>query len=389
VKADEKHMSRALALARRATPAVHPNPRVGAVLVRGGRVVAAGYHSRYGGPHAEARVLSKAGPAARGGTLYVTLEPCSTSGKTPPCVEAIIAAGIRRVVIGTRDPNPRHRGRSRRLLEAAGIKVTEGILEERCRDLIRDFRVWVLRGRPYTVLKLAESLDGRIATREGDSRWISSPLSRRLVHSLRAASDAVIVGSGTARCDDPRLDVRLGRSHPGLIKVVVDSRAVLSPAARVFSTRGPVWVAVGGKAPAASIRRLERAGALVRVFPGPTGRVDLPALWGWLASRGVMRVLVEGGGTLAGSLVDAALVDEVHFFIAPILIGGDEAVGAVGGEGISRMAGARRLERLRVSRIGPDLYVRGRVASSRKKASLTRGGHRERRKAKSTAMTDD
>ncbi len=351
-------MNRALALARRGTRSVRPNPRVGSVLVRSGRVVAEGYHSRFGGPHAEAKVLARAGKAASGGTLYVTLEPCSTQGKTPPCVKAIIASGVKRVVIGTTDPNPRNHARSARILRRAGIEVAPGILEAECRDLIRDFAVWVARKRPYTLLKLAESLDGKIATASGDSKWISSPQSRKEAHRLRAAADALVIGSGTARIDDPRLDVRHGFSHPGLLKVVVDSRGRLSPAARLLRTPGKVLVAVSS-APAARVRRLERAGARVAAFPGKGGRVDLAKLWGFLASEGIMRVMVEGGGELAGALFDESLIDEVHFFLAPRLIGGAGSVPALGGKGWARVALAPRLENLRVRRCGPDLWLSG------------------------------
>jgi len=351
-------MSRALALARKGTRAVRPNPRIGSLLVRGGRIVAEGYHSRFGGPHAEVKVLARAGERARGGTLYVTLEPCSTKGKTPPCVNSVIASGVKRVVIGTTDPNPRNHARSARILRRAGIAVELGVLEAECRELIRDFAVWAARKRPYTLLKLAESLDGKIATASGDSKWISSPPSRREAHRLRAAADAIVIGIGTALADDPRLDVRHGFSHPGLLKVIVDSRGRLSPSARLLRTPGKVLVAVSA-APAARVRRLEKAAARVAVFPGKGGRVDLERLWGFLAAEGVTRVLVEGGGELAGALFAAGLLDEIHLFVAPILIGGADSVPALGGKGTARVELAPRLENLRVRRRGPDLWVSG------------------------------
>ncbi|MCX6348305.1 MAG: bifunctional diaminohydroxyphosphoribosylaminopyrimidine deaminase/5-amino-6-(5-phosphoribosylamino)uracil reductase RibD, partial [Candidatus Aureabacteria bacterium] len=237
-KRDDHFMVRALALARKGGRAVRPNPLVGAVVVENGREIASGYHARFGGPHAEVVAIEKAGKAARGATLYVTLEPCSTFGKTPPCSDLIISRGLKRVVIGVRDENLKHRGRASRILRAAGIAVRAGVRERECAELNRDFFVWVAQRRPYALLKLALTLDGKIADPAGRSRWISSAESRRLVHRLRARSDAVLVGVNTVIRDDPRLTARMGRRHPGLLRVVLDSRGRIPLAAHILTGPG-------------------------------------------------------------------------------------------------------------------------------------------------------
>jgi len=360
-------MSRALSLAARGGRAVRPNPRVGAVLVKCGRVVAAGYHSRFGGPHAEARVLAKAGPDARGGTLYVSLEPCSTRGKTPPCTGEIIAAGVRRVVIGCRDRNPANRGRAAGILRRAGIKVTVGVREEEARKMNRDFFTWVAERRPYTTLKLALSLDGRIATRTGDSRWISSPPSREFGHYLRSISDAVLVGANTVIRDDPLLTARMGSSHPDLKRVVLEGRTRLPLSSRVLTGRGGggVILATASPPPKSRTRQLESRGVTLVVLPSRSGRVNLKPLFRRLAGMGIMRLLAEGGGETAASLLAAGLVDEVHLFFAPVIIGGRDAVPAIGGPGVSRVKEALRLKNLRVERLSADIHVSGYI--SRKK----------------------
>ncbi len=357
-------MSRALALAARGGRAVRPNPRVGAVLVRGGKVIAAGYHSRFGGPHAEARVLAKAGPAARGATLYVSLEPCSTRGKTPPCTGAIIAAGVRRVVIGCRDRNPKNAGRAAGILKRAGIAVATGVREEEAFELNRDFFTWVSERRPYTTLKLALSLDGRIAARTGDSRWISSPESRKFVHRLRSRSDAVLVGGRTVIRDDPLLTARMGYSHPSLKRVILEGSTPVPLSSRLLSGKGGGEVILAAAAPPPKSRGKELAarGITLLVLPSRSGRADLKTLFRRLAQMGIMRLLTEGGGEAAAGLLEAGLVDEIHLFIAPIIIGGRSAVPAVGGEGVRRIADAYRLRDPEIGISGTDIHVSGRVA---------------------------
>ncbi len=364
IEIDRGFMARALSLAARGGRAVRPNPRVGAVLVRSGRIIAAGYHSRFGGPHAEARVLSKAGPAARGGTLYVNLEPCSTRGKTPACTGEIIAAGIRRVVIGCRDRNPENRGRAEGILKKAGIAVTVGVREDEAYGLNRDFFTWVVAGRPYTTLKLALSLDGRIATRTGDSRWISSPSSRKIVHRLRAFSDAVLVGAHTVIRDDPLLTARMGGENPDLKRVILEGRNPIHLSSRLLSGRGgnEVILASARAASPSRLKKLAARGITCLEIPSRSGRVELSVLFRRLAERGIMRLLAEGGGETAAALLEADLVDEMHLFLAPIIIGGRAAVPAIGGKGAKLIAEARRLNNLRMEKIGLDLHIFGRLS---------------------------
>jgi len=354
-------MRKALSLAKRGGRAVRPNPRVGAVLVKGGRILAAGYHSRFGGPHAEVKVLKKAGHLAKGATLYVTLEPCSVQGKTPPCVDEIIRRGVKRVVIGCLDLNPSTRSRAPKILKKAGLKIEVGILEKECRELNRDFFIWVTEARPYTTLKLALSLDGRIAARSGDSRWISGPKSRRFTHFLRSQSDAVLVGINTVLRDDPRLTVRMGYSNPDLKKIILDSRGRIPLSARVLKGRsaGKTVVATTAAAPSEKMKKVVgRGGNRIKV-PSRGNRTSLKFLFRKLAREGIMRVLVEGGGEVAASLLADRLVDEVHFFIAPIILGGKAAVPAIGGRGVDKVKGAYCLTDVKVSRSGPDIHVQG------------------------------
>jgi len=359
-------MKRALSLARRGGWAVRPNPRVGAVLVRSGKVIAAGYHSRFGGPHAEARVIKKAGKEARGAAIYVTLEPCSTYGKTPPCTDLLIRTGVKRVVIGSLDRHPANRGRACPLLAAAGIKVETGVLEEECRELNHDFFTWAEENRPYSVLKMASSLDGRIASRTGDARWISSELSRRYAHRLRRDADAILVGLGTIRADNPRLTVRMGYHRPGLRRVILDSRGEIPLAARVLEdvNRYPAILATTPAAPPRRMEKLIRRGVEWMKIPSRGARVDLRPPSRRRAALGVMRILIEGGAETAASALKEGLVDELHLFIAPMIIGGRSAVSAVGGEGVKRIKDAYRLRGMMVERLGPDIHVSGRIERS-------------------------
>ena len=359
----------ALGLAARALGRVAPNPAVGAVLVAGGRVLGRGVTGDGGRPHAEAVALEEAarrwGPAAtRGATAYVTLEPCSHHGRTPPCTEALIAAGIARLVAPIEDPDPRVSGRGFAALRAAGIAVNVGLLAEEARDLNAGFLSVAERGRPWVVLKLAQSLDGRIATATGESRWITGPLARRRVHLMRARADAVLVGAGTARADDPRLDVRLPgfEAHP--VRVVIDTRLELDAGARLLGTAGdhPLWIVHGPAADAARRRALAAAGAqLLEVRAGPKGRPDLKAALEALADRGLTRVLVEGGGEIAAALVRAGLVDELTVFSAGSVVGADGRP-STGPLGLKRLADAPRFALCHVERIGGDLLTRWRPA---------------------------
>jgi len=350
---DERFMEIALDLALGGEGGVNPNPLVGAVVVKDGEVVGQGYHRACGGPHAEAYALEEAGERARGATLYVTLEPCCHHGKTPPCVERIATAGIARVVIPCIDPNPLVNGNGVRRLREAGIEVEVGVLEERARRLNEIFFHFITTGRPFVELKLAMSLDGRIATRTGDSHWISGEASRVLVHRLRRRLAAVLVGVGTVISDDPALTVRrvLGRNP---LRVVLDGEGRMPLDARLLREEGRTVVATS-RMPAEREAGLTRAGAAVWRLPDGGGRVDLAALLGRLGREGIDSVLVEGGGETAAAFLEAGLVDRVCFFLAPLLLGGKAAVAAVGGLGSERVADGIRLDGVEVTRVGEDV----------------------------------
>jgi diaminohydroxyphosphoribosylaminopyrimidine deaminase/5-amino-6-(5-phosphoribosylamino)uracil reductase len=351
-------MREALRLAARARGRTAPNPAVGAVVVRGGRRVGAGYHRRAGEPHAEVLALARAGAAARGSTLYVTLEPCAHWGRTPPCVDAVLAARPARVVIGMRDPDARTAGRGIARLRRAGVRLTVGVEQERCRALNRGFVSRVTRGRPWTILKLAAALDGRIATRRGESRWITGEAARADVHRLRACVDAIAVGSATVCADDPELTARReGRVVHRPRRIVVDSGLRTPPAARLLRDgAGETWILTSRRAPRSRRVALERAGARLIDVPLRSGRVDLARAWARLASLGVNEVLVEGGGGLAAALLRARLVDRMHFYAAPLLIGGD-GLPVLGPLGVDRLDSAPRLRRVELRRLGPDWRI--------------------------------
>ena len=359
--ADERFMGLALEAAARADFATSPNPMVGAVLVRDGRVVATGHHRRAGEPHAEVDALSAAGGAARGADLYVSLEPCSTGGRTPPCTEAVIAAGVARVVCAMVDPNPAVDGRGVAALRAAGIAVEVGVLEARARRLNEFFITWITTGLPFVAAKFATSLDGRIATHTGESKWITSDQARALVHRLRHAHDAILVGANTVIRDDPNLTTRLpeggGRSP---LRIVLDSRLRVPVEARIFRQEsGGVMVATSDRAWADRHQRFVDAGIPVEVFPHHQGRVDLADLLTHLGRREVISLLIEGGSSVHGNAFDRGLVDKVHAFIAPRVIGGVESPAAVGGRGRDLLAEATPLRDVEVTRAGPDIVVSG------------------------------
>lgn len=371
---DRRLMRRALSLAETARGRTSPNPVVGAVVLdTRGAVVGEGFHQRPGQPHAEVVALRAAGERARGGTLYVTLEPCNHLGRTPPCTDAIVAAGLARVVVAVPDPNPRVPGGGADRLRATGIRLEKGCLAEAAARQIAPFASLVTRGRPLVTLKLAASLDGRLATAAGESRWITGPRSREAVHEMRDAADAVMVGVGTVVADDPlltariapsarlapRLRARLGIPRRPLWRVVVDPSLRMPETARVLVPDGGArtLVACGEGADGAVRARLEGAGVEVLVLPWRERLLDLGALLDDLGRREVADLLVEGGPGLAGGLVDQRLVDRVALFYAPILIGGAAAPGMVGGRGAVRLLDALRLVHVRRRRVGDDLLV--------------------------------
>lgn len=345
--ADIRWMRVALGLAARALGRVAPNPAVGALVVRDGRVLGRGITGDGGRPHAEAVALTEASRrwgagAARGATVYVTLEPCNHQGRTPPCTRALIEAGVARLVAPIEDPDPRVSGRGFAALRAAGIKVEVGPLAAEARRLNAGFLSVAERGRPWVMLKLAQSLDGRIATAAGESRWITGPLARRRVHLMRARADGILVGAATARIDDPLLDVRLPGLAAGPVRIVLDTRLELDPTSRLVcsAARQPVWVLHGAAAPGARREALAEAGVdLLEVPEGPGGRLELAAALAALAGRGLTRLLVEGGGAVAAALIGRGLVDEIALFSAGQVIGGDGRP-AIAPLGLSRLADA-------------------------------------------------
>jgi len=356
---DAAWMARALALARRAEGRTSPNPLVGAVVVKGGRAVGSGYHKGPGRPHAEVEALEAAGARARGAVLYVTLEPCThTDKRTPPCAPKVVAAGLARVVVGMADPNPKVAGAGIRALKAAGVPTEAGCLEGACRTLNAPYVRAMTTGLPWVTLKVAETLDGKVATASGASRWITGEAARRHGHGRRARSDAIVVGVGTVLADDPTLTCRLVRGRDP-VRVVVDARLETPPEARVLTAPSPAPTILGTLAGADPARRarLERAGARVLELPGRDGRVDLEALLKALAAEGRQRVLCEGGPRLAAELLRGGLVNRVAFYLAPRILGGDDARGSVGGASPASLSGALTLGPLRVRRLGPDVLI--------------------------------
>lgn len=353
-------MRRALELAALGEGRTRPNPVVGAVVARGEEVVGQGYHSRPGAPHAEVLALDQAGPAARGGDLYVNLEPCSHRGRTPPCTERIKAAGISRVFVSVGDPNPLVNGQGFAALREAGLLVEEGLLEANARVLNEVFFHWVTCGTPFVTLKLAMSMDGKIATTTGASRWITGIPARQLVQRLRRRNAAVLVGVNTVLADDPRLDLR-ELEGPQPLRVVLDTAARTPPDARLLRPPGRAVVVAGEQAPAERVRALEQAGAWVWTFPSAGGKVELLPLVEALAVQGVDSVLVEGGGEVAWSFLSQGLVHKVVFFYAPVVLGGSGAVCGVGGEGVDDPCSGLPLCDLSVETVGEDIVVTGYV----------------------------
>lgn len=341
-----------------------PNPHVGCVIVKDGRLIATGYHASVGDRHAEIMALEKAGPQARGATLYVTLEPCNHFGRTPPCTEAIIAAGITRVVAGCPDPNPNVPGGSVAKLREHGVEVTTGVLSATCKALIRPWKKYITQGTAYLTLKLAMSLDGRIATRTGASRWITSPESRARGHRLRAVHDAVLVGVSTIVSDDPQLTVREGPPARNPIRVIVDSALRIPLSSIVVSTAAEIPTCVL-TTPTSSVKAeealAERGVSVVRVTANSQGRCDMREALRALAQREVVSVLCEGGAELAGSLLADQLAEELHLFIAPVLLGPRGRPCAVDWAGPDDLSAAPRLHRPKWDLSGTDAYLTGRV----------------------------
>ncbi len=358
------YMEQALSLARLALGQASPNPAVGAVVVNNDAVVGQGYTQPAGSHHAEIMALKQAGEQARGGTLYVTLEPCCHYGRTPPCTEAITAAGIAEVRLATLDPNPAVCGKGKEALEKKAIRVHTGEHEAAAKELNEAYIKFITTGMPFVTAKFAASLDGKIATRSGDSRWISGEEARKAVHGLRYTADAIMAGVNTILSDDPHLTTRCCGGRGGTVRkqplrVIVDSQARTPATARLFSEPGKTLIALNRKPAPQEEDAFARAGAELLELPSEEGRVDLTRLLKTLGEQEITSVLVEGGGTLLGSLFDHGLVDKVVAFIAPIIIGGAGARTAVAGKGVDRVADSLRLQHVRLETIGEDLMISG------------------------------
>ena len=358
------YMQRALSLAREALGTTSPNPAVGAVLVKDGRVVGEGNTQPPGGPHAEVVAIRQAGDAARDSTLYVTLEPCRHQGRTPPCTRAIVAAGIREVHLSHLDPDPQVSGRGAEALRKAGIAVHVGEGEQEARRLNEAYIKHRLTGLPFVIAKFAVSLDGKIAARSGDSRWVSGPESREWAHRQRTKIDAIIVGVRTVLIDDPQLSARPEGATDGAhqpLRIVADSSGRTPLSARVSTGPGKALLVTTAASESGWRKQMAGAGAEVLVLPDYRGRVDVLELLRSLGQRPILSLLVEGGGELLGSFFDRGLVDKVQAIVAPMIIGGKRAPTAVAGRGARRMDDALRLHEVSVERLGSDLLVSGYV----------------------------
>ena len=363
---DEAYLERTIALAERGRGRVSPNPMVGAVVVADGRVVGEGWHEGPGLPHAETIALGEAGDRAVGATLYTSLEPCVHHGRTPPCTEAILEAGVARVVAALRDPNPLVDGRGFAALEAAGVEVSFGTLAEEARRQNKAFVKHVRTGLPHVVWKAAASLDGKVAARDGSSRWVTGEAARADVHRMRAWSDAIVVGAGTARADDPSLTVREpGYAGRAPLRVLVDARGSVPAAGDLFDDAAPTLVATTELAPAERREEWQAAGAEVLELRSEGDRVPLGELAKHLGGRDVQGVLLEGGPTLAWSAVEEGIVDEVVVYLAPKLVGGVDAPGVLGGRGVAPISQALPLRIRAFDLVGSDLRVEADVHRDR------------------------
>lgn len=356
---DEQWMKRALHLAEAGRGKTSPNPVVGAVLVKRGKVVGEGYHARVGEAHAEIVALRQAGEKARGAVLYLNLEPCAHFGRTPPCAPQVVKAGVKRVVIGMEDPNPVVNGKGTEALRKSGIAVKVGVLEKDCQRLNEAFCKYILKKEPFVVLKVAATMDGKIATRNGGSKWISGEASRRFVHQLRDQVDGVLVGIGTVLRDDPLLTTRKKEgSEP--YRIVLDSQLKIPEEAKVFEhSPSKVILATTESAPQEKIERMEKRGVRVLIVDSKEGRVDLRSCLSKLGEIGIMTLLVEGGSRVNGSFLDEGLIDKFLLFLSPKLIGDPQALGIFGGKGVANLKDSVALKEIKTKRIGEDIFVEG------------------------------
>jgi diaminohydroxyphosphoribosylaminopyrimidine deaminase/5-amino-6-(5-phosphoribosylamino)uracil reductase len=356
-RSHEYYMNLAIRLALKGSGTTAPNPMVGALILKRGRIIGRGYHEKAGCSHAEITALDEAGKEAKGGTLYVTLEPCAHFGKTPPCVDRIISSGIKEVVIGMTDPNPLNNGRGSRILREHRIKVTSGILEEKLRKLNEAFIKYITKKIPFVTVKVAQSLDGKIATNTGDSKWITSDRSRIYAHRIRQRYDAIMVGVNTVLRDNPRLDPWFSEKTP--VKIVVDSQLSTPRDSNIFSGNKPVIIITLAAAAGQQTenRQILSQKAKILEVKEKSGQINLRDMFKKLARLGITNILVEGGGTLIGALFDEGLVDKTLFFISPKIIGGKDAISSVMGRGITRLESARKLKEVKLRRLGEDFLI--------------------------------
>ncbi|MBU4252835.1 MAG: bifunctional diaminohydroxyphosphoribosylaminopyrimidine deaminase/5-amino-6-(5-phosphoribosylamino)uracil reductase RibD [Candidatus Omnitrophica bacterium] len=358
---DEYYMGLALKLALKAKGKTSPNPLVGALVVKAGKIIGRGFHAKAGFAHAEIVALDAAGKKAAGATLYVTLEPCAHTGRTPPCINRIIGSGIKEVVVGMIDPNPLNNGKGVTLLKQGNIKVKVGVLEERLKEINESFIKYITTRIPLITVKVAESLDGRIATRTGDSKWITSDKSRAFAHRIRKDYDAIMVGVNTVLRDNPSLNAWF--SEKKLIKVIVDSNLSISENSNIFAGDSQVIIITLPSRPGQETENRKKLAAKARILEvkEKAGQINLRDALKKLAQLQISNIIVEGGGTLIGSLFDEKLVDKVLFFISPKIIGGKDAVSSVMGNGVKRVDQAVKLQDLKIRRFGEDLLVQARV----------------------------
>ncbi len=356
---DEHWMRRALHLAKKGRGRTSPNPLVGAVLVKNGQIIGEGYHTKAGESHAEIVALRKAGDKAEGATLYLNLEPCTHYGKTPPCAPAVIEAGVSRVVVGMEDPNPKVTGKGVTSLMEAGVDVKMGILERECRKLNEAFCKYISHQIPFVILKVAATLDGKVATRNGESKWITGEVSRRFVHRIRDQVDGIIVGIRTVLKDDPMLTARIkGGKDP--FRIVLDSRLRIPENSKVIeASPSKAIIATTEIAPQRKIESLEKKGVRVLIFGSKMGKVDLKPCLSKLGEMGMMSLLVEGGSQVSGSFLDEGLVDKILLFLSPKLIGDSLAPGIFGGEGTHQLRDAFPITELKIRRMGEDILLEG------------------------------
>ncbi|MBI3990526.1 MAG: bifunctional diaminohydroxyphosphoribosylaminopyrimidine deaminase/5-amino-6-(5-phosphoribosylamino)uracil reductase RibD [Candidatus Omnitrophica bacterium] len=352
-------MKLALELAKRGLGKVSPNPLVGAVIVKSNKIIASAWHNRFGGHHAEVSALRKAGLNAKGATLYVNLEPCCHYGKTPPCADAIIKSKIKSVVVAMADPNPLVRGKGISQLRRSGIKVHTGLLKGEAEELNKPFVKYITKKLPFVTVKVGQSIDGKIATSSGGSKWITSLDSRRFSQRLRAGADAILVGVNTLNRDNPRLTVRTGVLKRQPAVVILDSGLSSRMGAKVFRQNRKVIIATAGDIPPLKMKIFKKRGIDVYNFSGRSGRVSLKKLLKFLAKKGIAHVLIEGGGEVIASALSEKVVDRIYFFIAPKIIGGRNSVTSVEGEGVKSVSRALQLKQIKTRRIGVDFLIEG------------------------------